>query len=579
MINRRNHLNSKNGLKIDLLLSLFFGLLVAITRIPFISKYLYEWDSVNFALALENYNIAIHQPQPPGYILFVALGRVVNTAFHDANLSLIFLSILFSILTVILLYFLAKQIFSRKVGIISSILLIFSPIFWFYGEITTIYPSEAFLAILIAFTSYQVLKGNQKFFYVSALILGLAGGFRQDLILFMFPLWLFCLWYSDNNYKRILKAFTVLVASVLLWLIPTIMLANGIGPYLSASQHFSGSFQTSSVLFGAPLSNHLLLDGMLFSWLILGLGFLGALFLIIFVFKKGNAIINRELLKNFNFIFLALWILPAFLFQVLIPLSKPGYILVYLAALILIVGYIIWTFSKEISLRFWDINHKFDISADSVFIIILILYIFINSVYFFYPYNLNEETTWETQISNMNYSQKIILGIDLSSMYNNEKIVINDQNMDLHINNIMNLSNFNPNSTQIVIRDIVREDQGFSWRKAMYYLPQYDVYYLFDSENSQLKGAKMKDNVSYSYGKMHLGSGAEGKDLEIPIQPSTTKIVWIMDDKSQFYKELQSQIEIKTIRLPNGLNIYYSDVENRTVPFKVGGFIFKPMVS
>lgn len=563
----------------DLLLSLFFVLLVAITRIPFISKYLYEWDSVNFALALENYNIAIHQPQPPGYILYVALGRVVNTVFHDANLSLIFLSILFSILTVILLYFLAKQIFSREVGIISAILLIFSPIFWFYGEIATIYPSEAFLAILIAFTSYQVLRGNQKFFYVSALILGLAGGFRQDLILFMFPLWLFCLLYSDINYKQILKAFSVMLASVLLWLIPTIMLANGIGSYLFLSQHFSGSFQTSSVLFGAPFSNHLLLDGMLFSWLILGLGFLGALFLIIFLFKRRKAIINRKILKNFNFIFLALWILPAFLFQVLIPLSKPGYILVYLAALILILGYIIQTFSKGISHRFKDINHKIDISAKSVCIIILILYIFINSVYFFYPYNLNEETTWETQISNMNYSQKIILGIDLSFMYNNEKIVINDRNMDLHIKNMMNLSNFNPNTTQIVIRDIVREDQGFSWRKAMYYLPEYDVYYLFDSENSQLKSAKMKDNVSFSYGKMHLGSGVEGNDLEIPINPSTTKIVWIMDDRSQFYKELQSQIEIKTIKLPNGLNIYYSDVGNRTVPFKVGEFIFKPIVS
>lgn len=564
----------------DLLISLFFGLLVAITRIPFISKYLYEWDSVNFALALENYNIAIHQPQPPGYILYVALGRVVNTVFHDANLSLIFLGILFSILTVILLYFLAKQIFSRNVGIISSILLIFSPIFWFYGEIATIYPGEAFLAILIAFTSYQVLRGNQKFFYLSALILGLAGGFRQDLIIFMFPLWLFCLFYGDNGYKQILKAFIVMVASVLLWLIPTIMLANGMGPYLSASQHFSGSFQTSSVLFGAPLSNHLLLDGMLFSWLILGLGFLGALFLIIFLFKMRKTIINRKILKNFNFIFLALWILPAFLFQVLIPLSKPGYILVYLSALILILGYIIQTFSNDISPKFKDISPKFNISAKSMcIIIILILYIFINSVYFFYPYNLNEETTWETQISNMNYSQKITLGIDLSFMYNNEKRVINDQNMDLHIKNIMDISNFNPNTTQIVIRDIIREDQGFSWRKAMYYLPEYDIYYLFDSENSQLKSAKMKDNVSFSYGKMHLGSGVEGNNLEIPIKPSTTKMVWIMDDKSQFYKELESQIEIKTIKLPNGLNIYYSDVENITMPLKVGEFIFKPMIS
>ena len=34
-----------------------------------------------------------------------------------------------------------------------------------------------------------------------------------------------------------------------------------------------------------------------------------------------------------------------------------------------------------------------------------------------------------------------------------------------------------------VLRDITREDEGFNWRKAMYYLPNYDVYYLFDQEN------------------------------------------------------------------------------------------------
>ncbi len=53
----------------------------------------------------------------------------------------------------------------------------------------------------------------------------------------------------------------------------------------------------------------------------------------------------------------------------------------------------------------------------------------------------------------------------------------------------------------------------------------------------------------------------------------------IIDNISEFFKELQSKIEIKSIKLPNGWNIYYSDVNNnnnnKTINFKVGGFVLK----
>ncbi|MDY9923542.1 ArnT family glycosyltransferase [Methanobacterium sp.] len=567
---------SKDNSMGDMAISLLLVLLVLITRLPFTSKFLYEWDSVNFALALDKYDILLHQPQPPGYILFVGLGKVLNQIIHDANTTLIFMSILFSALTVILLYFLGKQLFSRNIAITGAIILIFSPIFWFYGEIATIYPSEAFLAMLIAYTSYQAFKGRKIFFYLSSLALGLAGGFRQDLIPFMFPLWLFCLFYPERDYKQMMKrmitAFGVLAASILLWLVPSIILAGGLESYLSAGGHFSASFKTSSVIFGALPSNHLLMDGMLASWLMIGLGFIGGILILLFVFTRRKTILNSKILKNPKFIFMSLWILPSFLFLVFIPLSKPGYTLTFLPALTLILGYVFINFSRDIGL-------KFNISSKSVCSAILIIYIVLNSFYFLYPYNLNEESTWETQISNMNSTEKIILGVDMFFMYNNEKIVINDRNMDWHLEIIENLSNLNPNNTQIIIRDIIREDQGFSWRKAMYQLPEYDVYYLFDSDNSQLKSNKLNNQVSYSYGKNHTSTSSQSSVLEIPINSSTEKIVWIMDDRSQFFQELQSQIEIKTIQLPNGLNVYYSDVKDKKMDLEIGGFIFRTVNS
>ncbi|MCC7550864.1 MAG: DUF2723 domain-containing protein [Methanobacterium sp.] len=572
MLDQVKNLILENNWKSDIFIMLFLTILMVITRLPFTSKFLYEWDSVNFALAFEKYDILLHQPQPPGYILFVGLGKLLNQFFHDANLTMVFMSIMFSLLTVIVLYFLGKQLFSRKIAIIGAILLIFSPIFWFYGEIATIYPSESFLAILIAYTSYMAFKGNlkndKKFFYISTLILGLAGGFRQDLIPFMFPLWFFCLFYQNRHYKRIITAFALLAISILLWLLPTIILAGGLETYLNAGGHFSASFKTSSILFGASLSNQLLMDGMLVSWLMIGLGFLGGFLIILFLIMKRKTVLNKRMLKNPKFIFLSLWILPSFLFLVFIPLSKPGYSLTFLPALSLILGYVIVEVSR-------DLGGKFNFSKRSVLSLILIVYILLNGIYFLYPYHLNEESTWETQVSNMNSSQKITLGLDMFFMYNNEKIIANDQNMELHLQTLENLSGSNPNNTQIIIRDIIREDQGFSWRKAMYQLPGSDVYYLLDGENSQLKSNKLQNQVSFSYGKNHTSNSSQSDVLEIPINSSAEKIVWIVDDRSEFFQELQSKIEVKTIKLSNGLNIYYSDIKDKKIDFQIGGFIFR----
>src|SRR5580658_5182138 len=80
---------------------------VAISRFAFRSHALYDLDSVNFALGMARFDPRVHQPHPPGYFLYICLGRLLNCAVHDPNLALVILSILASILSVILIYELA----------------------------------------------------------------------------------------------------------------------------------------------------------------------------------------------------------------------------------------------------------------------------------------------------------------------------------------------------------------------------------------------------------------------------------------------------------------------------------------
>ena len=376
----------------------------------------------------------------------------------------------------------------------------------------------------------------------------------------MFPLWLFCLVYPDRSPKRIIKAFLVLIISALVWFIPTILLAGGLDSFIQANGHFGSSFVTTSALFGASMTMQLLMDISLFAWLILAFGIIGGLFAIIFALKDRKVILNN--IKTPKLILLALWIFPLLIFQILIPLSKPGYILTYISAIALSLAFIFNFFSISLA-------KKIKLSSKSILIILIAAYVVINSVYFLYPYNLHSETTWETSMNNMNQTQKITLGLDMLFMYNYEKIHINDESMEQHLDMIKKISN--SNNSIIVIRDILREDEGFSWRKAMYYLPDYNVYYLLDSEDSQFKTSKETgNNIELLYGKNHSSNETSDNTIEtpvtntvdIPTNSHTEQIIWIMNNQTEFFKEIESKNKLYAINLFEGLKIYYFDVQN-----------------
>ena len=49
---------------------------------------LIDYDSTQFALALEQQDLRFHQPQPPGFILFVWIARFVKAFVGDAYVAL-----------------------------------------------------------------------------------------------------------------------------------------------------------------------------------------------------------------------------------------------------------------------------------------------------------------------------------------------------------------------------------------------------------------------------------------------------------------------------------------------------------
>ena len=86
--------------------------LLLLTRLPAMASYL-TIDNVNLALALEKFDPRVHQPQPPGYPLFVLFARIINILFHDAERTFVAVSILISGLCLPAAFALGRRMFSK----------------------------------------------------------------------------------------------------------------------------------------------------------------------------------------------------------------------------------------------------------------------------------------------------------------------------------------------------------------------------------------------------------------------------------------------------------------------------------
>ena len=64
------------------LLLLVGAFVYAAAHLPFLAQSLEDIDSINFALGLRHYDIAQHQPHPPGYPVYIAISRLVLAAVH-----------------------------------------------------------------------------------------------------------------------------------------------------------------------------------------------------------------------------------------------------------------------------------------------------------------------------------------------------------------------------------------------------------------------------------------------------------------------------------------------------------------
>src|SRR5215471_19108988 len=163
---------------LDWAVALALAAVTLATRWPYRARLLPTWDAVQFALALDRYDVVRHQPHPPGYILYVGLGRLAKLWTGDATVALGSLAIVASAVAVLLLYQLAWHLYGRGTALLAAGGLVASPLFWAYGVVGLPYAAEAAFATGIAMGAWGMGRGSMRALAGSAVLLGLAGGVR-----------------------------------------------------------------------------------------------------------------------------------------------------------------------------------------------------------------------------------------------------------------------------------------------------------------------------------------------------------------------------------------------------------------
>jgi 4-amino-4-deoxy-L-arabinose transferase-like glycosyltransferase len=144
---------------------------------------------VNYALGLHDFNVAAHQPHPPGSPDFILLGRAILAIVGgDDNTALILLSLAVSVGAVLCQYALARLLFGPRAGVLAAVVLMTQPGFWGYGTRGMPWTLVACLALTVGLACQMLLRGQRWLVMPSALLLGLASGFRLEVTVFLGPL-------------------------------------------------------------------------------------------------------------------------------------------------------------------------------------------------------------------------------------------------------------------------------------------------------------------------------------------------------------------------------------------------------
>jgi hypothetical protein len=353
-------------------------------RVPFRSQFAYHWDSAQFALAVGEYNIRISQPHVPGFYLYVLVGRLLNLFVGEPHAALVWLSVLAGAWLASMGYLLATSMFGRTCGWGTGLILLTSPLCWFHSEIALTTIVDSALVVSFVFVCWQAIQGRVTWFQtiMLAALLAAVAGVRQQSAPLLVPLWMYVFWgFAQPRGWKFLCATVLAVGLSLLWFMPMVKSAGGLGGYMDLLR-LKCQFDRSRIVWAGGGVGALLMDvyciGRAF-WVGLWVAAILPLMELVHwvLFEKRAGAVDSYRANRRQLCVLALWIAPMLLFGLLMYVERPGHILNLFPAVVILASLGLVRFSQQLVVtRAWGPY------------VVFAIVVAVNAVVFLYPFPL-----------------------------------------------------------------------------------------------------------------------------------------------------------------------------------------------
>ena len=252
-------------------------------HLPFLPPTLDDIDSINFALGVADFDVAKHQPHPPGYPVFIALGKASTSLFQAAGVpsSEPRALAVWSTLGGAGLAFVLFALF-RGVGSIGPVLLnprvawwttlvtLTSPLFWFtalrpLSDTTGLAAAVAAQALIVSVIAG--LSGPRALVW-GGFVAGLAIGVRSQTFLMTLPLLALALLLSRMGLRPRDRIATLgaTAVGVLVWAVPLIVASGGLASYVTALGTQAGEDFSGVVMLWTTRRPRIVLDALMYSF-------------------------------------------------------------------------------------------------------------------------------------------------------------------------------------------------------------------------------------------------------------------------------------------------------------------------
>ena len=519
------HARAYLGRGADILMMVGLAALTLLSRWPYRARMLYNWDAVQFALALREFDVAKHQPHPPGYLLYVALGRLLNIPLGDPNLAYVALAMVFSAATTVAVYWLARALYDRVTAAAAATLLAVSPLFWFYGSVGLTYAGEAFGASLVAAFAYGALRGDPRALYGCAVALGLVGGIRQSVLVLLFPLCVACAFLGVRSLRRLLIAAALMVVAVLSWFLPMVWLTGGLRPYLRASTQLYGSVVLPTSVLGGSLDVTLAQARYVLASVIVGLGPLTlAVFALPLYIRRAG--------WGWGDWFLVAWIVPPAAFYTLVHFGQAGYVLTFLPALVILLSRVLVEVVAVGSERLRRPNWRWGLTAAALVPLCLLSTAFFVSARPV-PREFNHRTGGSWMWRAKDEAHDWIMSRTAAALREHEAVI------RTYVETIRAV--YDPSDTALLTE--VGNPRSYPWlRHAMFYMPEYEIYQV------QLGDVPLGFYAPQSAATMILTPGST-----ISVPRRIRQLVWFVDHWDPTVPRPRG---LQEIQLPYGRFLY-----------------------